>query len=427
LIELIASLSMLSLAVLSYREAHSWLFPPALFSLYWAIVIGVSAVVRYGGDPLSLDALFVFMAGCLVFSAGGWVAVLSLGTGGRVWRVDARRKRFVQMCIVAYSAGLLALTPFFAIAIYRAGASLDIEILAVAARTAFLESGRAGIPRFYLSLTSVGSVLAYIAAWMYDGSRRDKGILLLAVLAPLAMSVLTFSRSPVYALIVGVFSIMVFRRTMRPRTALGGISIGTMLAVAMGVMLGKGPEFGPGVSPVYAVAENLAVYFLGGPVGFSQVMGIPISVGEPGLSLRFFTQLAQSLGADIALPDHILGYYREGMGNVYTIYFAYWLDGGWWGVVVMSFLAGALCTSVYVWAMMGNPVAGAAFGLVTGSILTSAIGDGIFGSSVPWLLFLAVVGILWSVPAVSIRFTRQPMSLSEDVLMDNGESEGRSQ
>jgi hypothetical protein len=194
-----------------------------------------------------------------------------------------------------------------------------------------------------------------------------------------------------------------------------GIAFGAVLAVVMGVMLGKGPAFEPGVSPVLAVAENIAVYFLGGPAGFAQVMGAPTTVGEPGLSLRFFTQLARSLGADIALPDNILGYYREGMGNVYTIYFAYWLDGGWWGVVIMTFVAGALCTSVYVWARRGNPLAGAAFGLVTGSILTSTIGDGIFGSSVPWLLLLAVVGLLWSVPTVSIRFTRQPTSLPEDL------------
>jgi len=417
---------MLFLAVLSYRAAHSWLFPPALFSLYWAIVVGVSAVVRYGGDELSLDALLVFFAGCLVFSAGGWVAVLSLGTGGRVWRVEARRKRFVQMCIIAYSAGLLALTPFFAIAIYRAGLSLDIEILAVAARTAFGESGRGGIPRYFLSLTSVGGVLAYIAAWLYDGFRRDKEILLLAVLAPLAMSVLTFARSPVFALVVGVLAITVFRGTMRLRTALVGISMGAVLAVAMGVMLGKGPEFGSGVSSVYAVAENLAVYFLGGPAGFAQVMGAPTTVGEPGLSLRFFTQLARSLGADIALPANVLGYYREGMGNVYTIYFAYWLDGGWLGVLGMSFLAGYLCAAVYVLAKREHPVAGVAFGLVTGSILTSTVGDGIFGSSVPWLLFIAVVGILWSVPTVSIRFTRQPTSLPSDVTVGKGETEERS-
>ncbi len=426
MIEPIASLSMLFLAVLSYRTVHSWLFPPALFSLYWAMVVGVSAVVRYGGEELSLDALLVFFVGCLIFSAGGWVAVLSLGTGVRVWRVEARRKRFVQMCIITFSSGLLAITPIFAIAIYKAGLFLDIENLAVAARTAFGESERGGIPRYFLSLTSVGSVLAYIAAWLYDGSRRDKGILLLAVLAPLAMSVLTFARSPVFALIVGVLAITVFRRTIRLRTALVGIAFGVVLAVAMGVVLGKGPAFEPGVSPVLNVAENIAVYFLGGPAGFAQVMGAPTAVGEPGLSLRFFTQLARSLGADIALPDNILGYYREGMGNVYTIYFAYWLDGGWWGVVVMSFLAGILCTAVYVWAMRGNPVAGAAFGLVTGSILTSTIGDGIFGSSVPWLLFLAIVGLLWSVPTVSIRFTRQPASLPGDVTMSHVETEGRS-
>ncbi len=127
-----------------------------------------------------------------------------------------------------------------------------------------------------------------------------------------------------------------------------------------------------------------------------------------GLSLRFFTQAASSFGADITLPNIVLGYFSDVLGNIYTIYFAYWLDWGWWGILIISFIMGSLCTAVYRFARMGNPAAGVAFGLVTGSILNSATGDGIFGSSVPWLLILSVVGFLWNVPIISCRFSRQP-------------------
>jgi len=392
-------------AIFMYMVAGSWLFPPALYAAYWAGVVAFSAVIQFGDYTMTANALMVFLAGSIVFSIGGYAAMKCVGKKEPINPVSPSRKRFIQNCIMVYSAGLFALLPLFFSNLKSVGETLEIEEFAVAARFAFGESDRAGIPRYFISLTSIGGLLAYIAAWLYDGMRRDRIVLAVAVSAPLAMNVLTFGRTPIYMLIAGVMAIMSFRNAVRIRGLLLAGFLGVSLIVSLGSVLGKGPDFDSGKSPLYAIVENVAIYFVGGPVGFGHIMEAPASVGEPGLSLRFFTQAALSLGMDISLPKIVLGYFSDVLGNVYTIYFAYWLDWGWWGVVVMAALAGFVCTLIYSMARQGDPFAGAAMGMVVGAILNSATGDWIFLSSIPWLLLGLLVLFLWSMPILGFFST----------------------
>ncbi|MBW6504970.1 oligosaccharide repeat unit polymerase [bacterium] len=397
----LVSFILLTQAILLHRVTRSWLFPPAIYALYWAGVLSFSMVFKFGDYSLSLNALMVFLIGSVMFSIGGYSAILFFSKGIMIKTTLPSRKKFIQNCIGVYSIGLLALVPFFFRVLQQVNVDLGIEEFAVAVRFAFGRSDRAGIPRYFLSLTSIGAILAYCAAWLYEGTRRDKVVLGMAVLSPLSMYVLMFGRTPIYMLLTGVTTIMVFRGTVRLRRVFLLAAMGISLVVLLGTMLGKGPDFESGKSPLYAVVENLAIYFVGGPVGFGYVMENPASVGESGLSLRFFTQAVESLGADILLPNHVLGYISNVLGNVYTIYFAYWLDWGWWGVSVMAFLAGFFCTSIYIMAMRGYPTAGVGMGMVTAAILNSATGDWIFLTSIPWILLVLLVYFLWNLPIPS--------------------------
>jgi oligosaccharide repeat unit polymerase len=385
-------------AVILYRIDKSWLFPPALFAAYWACVIACTTVIRFGDHSMTANALAVFIAGSIVFAIGGCTATALVGKEGRSRPITALRKRFIQNCIIAYGVALLALVPMFFNTLKSVSETLGIEDFAVAARFAFTGTDRSDIPRYFLSMTSVGAVLAYSAAWLYDGKRRDKVVLGIAVIAPLMMSVLTFARTPIYMLLSGVMAIMLFRNSVRKRTVLTFALLGILFMIIIGAALGKGPKFGSGKSAISAIVENAAVYFVWGPVGFGHVMDLPVSVGESGLSFRFFTQTASTLGMNVKLPNNILGYFSDALGNVYTIYFAYWLDWGWLGVVVMAFFAGFFCTSMYLIARKGNPLGGVSIGIVAGAILNSATGDWIFLSATPWLLLFLIVFILWNMP-----------------------------
>ncbi len=402
MVPLVASI-LLAQAILLRMAARSWFFPPALYALYWAGVLATSMFIGFGDYSLSAGAVSVFLVGSLFFSIGGCGAAWCFREGMKTLPTSPSRKKFILNCIGWYSAGLFALVPLFFRTLQEVGANLGIDEFVVGARFAFGESDRGGIPRYFLSLTSVGATLAYCAAWLYEGMRRDKIVLGMAVISTLAMDVLTFARTPIFTLLVGVIAIMAFRRTIRVRSILLFAAMGVFLVVFLGAMLGKGPDFHSGKSPAYAVAENLAIYFVGGPAGFGYVMENPASVGEPWLSLRFFTQAAASFGADIALPNNVLGYFSDVLGNVYTIYFAYWLDWGWWGVVSMALLAGFFCTAIYTMARKGNTYAGVGMGMITGAILNSATGDWIFLTSIPWMLLVLIVFMMWKLPIVTLR------------------------
>jgi oligosaccharide repeat unit polymerase len=401
MLELLLGCALLLLAVGAYKLGRSLLYPAFVFTFVWAILVIGSVVLPIGHYALSMDALLVFVLGPVAFVlAGGLISVVFFKK--RSWvgpQIASRRKRRMQAFIIIYGIGLLLLIPFFIQALNAAGTAFGASSFAVTARAVLSQPNRAGVPQYFQSLTSIGMVLAYYAAWLYEGSRRDKVVLALGLLGPLVMNTLTFARSPVYGLLVGTAAILIFRRKLSRAFITLGIVTTLVLAVAMGSLLGKGPDFEAGNSPAIAILRNAATYFIGGPVGFSQIMAQPTLVGEPGLSVRFFTHPATYLFPDLKVPNNVLGNVSDDLGNVYTVYYAYWLDGGWVGVALFALLAGLACTTVYEAAKRGNPIAGVALGPMTAALVTSAYGDELFGSSVPWLLISGVGCLLWYLPA----------------------------
>ena len=95
-------LSMLVMAILSYRIARSWFFPPALYALYWSVIVLASIFVKYGNHTLSIYSLFVFLTGCILFSIGGYATIQYFGLGKIKEQVTKERKGFIQKIIIFY-------------------------------------------------------------------------------------------------------------------------------------------------------------------------------------------------------------------------------------------------------------------------------------------------------------------------------------
>ena len=394
----LASMGLLALAVVARRLADSWLFPPALFSAVWAGNLVFSLVVHYGDLSITPPALLVFLTGAVLFASTGIGLWLGRGLERAAPALPRERSVFMRRIILAYSIGLIVLFPFYLQAIRNAIAQLSIEDLASGARTVTMGGDIRLVPRYFQSLLSIGGALTLLMAWLYDGSRRDRLLLALSLGSWLANIVLALGRTPVFVLVIGVGSILAFRRKISLVAAIVGLALTAVAAIAMGSVLGKGLDLSTHTSLVEAVARNLGVYFVGGPVGFAHVMDRPTRVGELGLSLRLFTQALQSFGYSISLPNNILGFDTTDLGNVYTMYFAYWLDWAWWGVAAVGIAAGAFATWLYIAARRGNPIAGVGLGIAFPALLNSATGDGLFGSSIPWILIVLIVGSLWRSP-----------------------------
>ena len=381
----------LALAIISKNIGHSWLFPPAIYSLYWAVIVLISSTLDFRKYTLPTQAAWVFCVGCICFLVGGIIAkaIFDRKRSSRI-QIEEKNRASIDIFIICFNIVLILLIPAFIVALREAGYSLGQGRFAVGARLALGQADRAGVSRIYLSLKSIAGFLAYYEAWMYRGTRRDKKALALAVGVPLAISFLTFARTSVYTLIIGVLAILIFRRKISTMKAVGLVGVALVVSLSMGALLDKNPALGKSKLPIIETLDSLAVYYVGGPLGFGQVMDNPTAVGETGLSLRFFTQALDSAGIKIYLPNNILGYFDYKLGNIYTAYFAYWLDWQWAGVVIYSILIGFISSLVYYYAYRKNIIAGAGLGLVYSSMLNSAVGDGLLYSSIPWILLIGI-------------------------------------
>jgi oligosaccharide repeat unit polymerase len=385
------ALPLTGLAVLSRKFGGSWLFPPAAYLLYWSIIVLGSSAIPFRDHHLMMGAALVFTVSGVFFFLGGLVA-LQIGKrkrrSGR--QISEKRKRAFQIFIIVFNIALILLIPAFIQALREAGDSLRIDRFAVGARLALGQEGRGGVPRFFLSLSSVASFLAFYSAWLYNGTRRDKWALSFAMIGPLAINMLTFARTPVFTLVIGVLAIMLIKKRIKPLQTALVLLLVLIVSFSMGALLEKNPRPGPSRDAISGMVDSLAVYYMGGPIGFGQVMDNPGAVGDKGLSLRFFTQAIQSIGLDIDIPNNVLGYFDARFGNIYTAYFAYWLDGKWLGVTFYAFIAGLVSSIIYLLACKSYLIPGAALGLVFSALLNSAVGDGLLYSAVPWLLIVGI-------------------------------------
>ena len=400
---LLAAMGIFSLGLVAVRVCKSWWFPPSLFCFYWTLILIACTLANFWHYSLTVQANLVFVVGCASFLCGGLLAV-HFFPGGLVSNTpDGMRIQFVRRLVMVGSVVVILTAPLYLASLSNAAAQQGIDNSLSGYRYLLKSPDRGGVPRIYSSIGSIGMALAFCAAWLHAAHRRALGTLLLAVTGSLLMSVLSSSRTNVFTLLIGVVGILAVGGRVRTRSLGVFIFVTAGITSGMGLMMDKVPGFEFGVHGLRPLAESLAIYFVGGPLGFANVMDLASSVGEPGLSLRFFLQPLQSVGLSIELPPLILGYFSSELGNVYTMYFAYWLDGGWLGVILVSMLAGLFCTLIALLARRGSAIGGLGMGYVIPALLNSATGDGIFYSATHWLVLVGVTLLTWYFPLRGIE------------------------
>ena len=395
---LFAAAGVFSLGLIGLRACDRWWFPPALFCMYWTLILIACTVADFWQYSLTVQANLVFVIGCATFLCGGLLASRFFPAGQTSSPPDESRLRFVRRLIWVGSAVLVLTVPLFLDSLSNAAAQQGVDNSLSGYRYVLTRPDRGGVPRVYSSIGSIGMALAFCAAWLHAAHRRALGTLLGAVFGALLMSVLSSSRTNVFTLLVGVVAILAIGGRIHTKSLVAFILGTAGITSGMGLIMNKVPGFEFGLKGLRPLAESLAIYFVGGPLGFANVMDIARSVGEPGLSLRFFLQPLQSVGFGLDLPPLVLGYFSSELGNVYTMYFAYWLDGGWLGVILVGLLAGLFCTSIALLARRGNAFGGLGMGYVIPALLNSATGVGVFYSATHWLILIGVTTLAWYFP-----------------------------
>lgn len=373
--------ALLCLSVFNYSISRNVLYPPFMFSATW--LLSLLALVLSGDTfyPVAREALLVYMVGAMFFSIGGVCHLLLKGNDIKKWLFSntrlARVHKILDIGLLFTIIGL----PFYIMRISEYADFTEYTVLAML-RSASVESS-ASIQRSFSIINNLVVLSMFIAMAMHyenDGTAGRKWRSNVAIIVAIVYGVLTGSKG--WVLIFPTLAFLSFIRKKRvDMLTLGGVVSLILVFFGAGLLM---------VNYVYIDAWDPAQmvrilggtvhnYWLGGLVAFNRIVDAPQTIASVQSLNRFFLETANGLGASFDIPSFHAEFTNISSSgddtNTYTIYFSYFKDYGWPGVVVgMSFL-GAGLSCIYVYAMRHYPIAVFVFATATMGIILSFHGE----------------------------------------------------
>jgi oligosaccharide repeat unit polymerase len=136
-------------------------------------------------------------------------------------------------------------------------------------------------------------------------------------------------------------------------------------------------------------------------VAFDRIVQNPSGIRSSWSISRFFLLTANKLGASFEVPSLHAEYTMISptmKTNVYTMYFSYFQDYGWAGIVVLPCALGYALTWIYRKARNGSHAALVLYGLMFSGILVSGFAEVFFLALNTLLKAVVVVWLVFSLP-----------------------------
>jgi oligosaccharide repeat unit polymerase len=233
------------------------------------------------------------------------------------------------------------------------------------------------------NLNVLASLVAVALIFEADRSVTRRVRAGLATLIAFSYTALTGSKGGVLLVLTLFFVSQVRMGGIRTRAALGGGAL--MVALFIGGLLAvnlAGRSFDSARAGAQQVGRLTATYWLGAPVAFAQIAKRPDALASSENIGRFFLQTGRSLGMSIDIPGLNARFTRirpdGSRTNTYTIYFSYFKDYGWLGMIPLLAGVGASLTLLWRLAMIGRPVAILMYSLMCTAIFRSIYAESFF-------------------------------------------------
>lgn len=413
-------LFMASLAALNYSVSRAVGYPPVIFAILWTVLL---SGIFLSGDffyPISEVTLALYSLGAFMFSVGGLLVYSIYQNRPATDLPDNPRNTSYTNRIFDISLIVLLISfPFYWRHLQQLGTALDIEDFWIGLRvqTSSGDESEAGFG-IYAYLAAFSTFISLAAYYENDGTRYQRLRAYALILVSLTYHVLTASRLAAMITVFGVIGVTLVRHGgIRVRSLIIGLLIFVLIFTVPAVLLGKGGSRDNNISEnASSLTESLKIYSLGGLVAMNDVVIHPENVESNWRSLRFFTTVANSMGANYDLPTSNLDYTLTPQPtNVYTIYFPYFQDYGWFGTAVILFILGSFTTWVYILAINGDPQASVLYGLIFAVLLLSGASEPFLTSISYWIqafiftFLMFKLPILWkrdkSIPADTLQST----------------------
>ncbi|HXN46284.1 MAG TPA: O-antigen polymerase [Bryobacteraceae bacterium] len=376
---LAAGIFLALLAAVNFRVRRSWFYPPALFSVWWAVLL---IVLWLSGDvfyPLSLKTLAIYILGAMAFTLGGLLRLLSHPSDTPAPALTETQNRAAGRFLILSAVVLVVAFPFYwqRLQELRAASVYSDFWRAVRQQTSSDVPDENPLGSFKYVL-GVASFMAMVAVYQNDGSRKARIRTALILAITLLYHLLTAARLGALSTLIGVLVVSRIRsgRIHWKSWCVGAVLLAVVFAVPA-VLLNKGGDPLKSLDEnVSGVLESLRHYTVSGLVAFNDVVDDP-NVLPRWLSFRFFFAVGHNFGLDVNVPPLILPFApTPALTNIYTIYASYLADFGLIGVAVLMCFHGFVVTMLYQAARRGRPEAVILFGLAVSTLALSAAADG---------------------------------------------------
>lgn len=353
------------LALFAYRASGNLLFPGVIFSGTWALTL---AALWLSGDtyfPISVMTNMVYLLGAAALCTGSlWGARLSFDFGPRAAPAAPGRSspwiyRVLELTLLLLLIGL----PLFWEKVLGTVADASADALLHSIRAKAIESSEQGntlglIGNFVVLSQFVAVMLFYEmdSSW----GRRLRAVC--AVCLALVYGAMTGTKGNAIVLMLSLFFIYsIKRRRIGVGMLLGTIGVSAVFFL-VGLFLIN--FVGTSIADMPAMLNDLVGlvrhYWLGGCVAFDQIVDNPEIIESTRPINRFFLETARSLGMAVYVPPLHADYLMISPvqeTNVYTIYFTYFKDFGWYATLPVMSALGALLGVLYNMAMRGGAIA----------------------------------------------------------------------
>lgn len=359
--------------------SRNLLYPPALFTAVWLIsLIGLAL----SGDTLfavSVETLMVYFIGAVAFSIGGFV-VFTGKTINNARRVpfspmrQARIRRILDIVLLFAVIGF----PFYW---QNAMANVDFSnpLFLAQQRMSVVEASKTGGEHTFSIVKNLVILSIFLAMAMHyenDGTFPRKWRAYFAILLALIYGSLTGTKGNIVTLFLTLTFISSMRAGKMNYMKMGSAIVLALSLFAIGLLYVNFAYMGldNSMKTFMLLVETIRDYWLGGLVAFDRIVHDPTSMESVQNINRFFIETANGLGAHFYVPSRHADFTPISSSldtNVYTIYFSYFKDYSWFGMMLGMSMLGGLLVWIYVMAQHRKPIAVMCYGWTATGIVLS--------------------------------------------------------
>ncbi|MEX2162776.1 MAG: O-antigen polymerase [Sulfuricaulis sp.] len=371
-------LALAMLLALNYYWNRSLLAPAALYAAVWCASV---AGLMFSGDtlyPVSDQTLFLYLLGAVAFTLGAIFTDVCIPIVAKrsLANLGIRRPFFYFVLDIVLAVALLGLPMY----LKEAAGELDMGNPAyyfATMRQAVVEaSGQVRTFSVVRNLSIVSLLLAMAMHYENNGTGARRWRAYLAIGIALIYGVAEGTKGNAVVLVVMLLFISWVKtgRINPKQLIVGGTSVLAFFSVGLLLVNYAYMDTGGLVESARFLLPVIQNYWLGGLVAFDRIMLDPGSIEAVQSVNRFFLETANSVGASFPVPSlhaEFTDISATMDTNVYTIYYTYFLDFGWFGTVLCLAVLGGILTWVFRLARRGLPVAVMLYAIAAAGIVLS--------------------------------------------------------